>query len=168
MKTLQSCLYPTYSDQSRKRLLYCALVLECDVPILEALAFQWMCYQPCSNIQFVDLVFERAHNELQALFGPAKIDHTWNSCKWPVLDGQISLKMSIRADHLESKLSIVLFTSTHTKCAIFLFDKEGVRYLREDKKLRVLKDESMDTCLTREIQEVVNPVLLYVTSHGLD
>jgi hypothetical protein len=45
------------------------------------------------------------------------------------------------------------------KCIIFILDNEGVRYLREDKKLHVLKGESMDALLRAEIQEIIKPVI---------
>jgi len=160
MENLQSWLYPTYSDQSRQRLLYCALVLECDVPILEALAFQWLFYKPCSNIQFADVGFETAHKQLQAILGPSQTDWTQSACTWPALDGHIRLNITIRVDYLEANFSILLRTQVHMKCIIFILDKEGVQYLREDKKIHVLKGESIDALLRAEIQEIVKPVLL--------
>jgi hypothetical protein len=159
MENLQSWLYPTYSDQSRQRLLYCALVLECDVPILEALAFQCLFYKPSSNIQFAAEVFDSAHKQLKAVFGPSQTDWTQSACTWPALDGHIRLNMTIRVDYWDATLSILLRTQVHMKCIIFILDKEGVRYLREDKKLHVLKGESMDALLRAEVQEIVKPVI---------
>lgn len=165
---MQSYLRPSYSDKTREQFLYFALALDCDFCVLEALAFWWICYKPSSNIQFACIGVEYTKDVLQEAFGPGKHDWTKNNYTWPVLDGQIRLNLSIRVDYPEARFSIALFKSSLKKCVIFIVDEEGVRYLHEDKKLHILKGETIDSLLTAEIQEIVKLALLCLGDFPLD
>lgn len=169
METLQWQLRPTYSDKDRQHFVYFALALECNACILKTLAFEWLHYKPSYNIQFMHLAVERAKAELnEAGLGPGQVNHSLQNCVWPLSDGYVKLDWSCRVDHTHASFSIGFFTMNHRKCVIFIFDKEGVRYLHEDKKLHVLKGESMDAFLSTEIQEIVKLALLCLGDFTLD